>query len=391
MSFLEKCLALIDRMSDPHTTIFVSIGSAAHTKKYDVSKGEWTIPENTNQEYPVFLKNLQKKYPYVPIHIFLIDPELESIPFIVANHKNKSNKWADTQINSEWTADSMIDDVFHNVTKNMHVYCFRNYVSYFGDDNLCTGCSSVNIESFIDNLVSQSVKKHWLTIFHDFSGKSCQNLASLYDARLGEHIDHIIFGLAARDDGGCYIDLEHPSCNFYYSIDLYGKLIVFNPYLYNDNLYGLIKYVDALEKHGSLDDARCAIEQTKIYIKTKKEMLWTCVGILRRIKIMQTNTHILLSAHELTYISKKYGVLFDDMIMKKEYDQLFDIILDVVHKESIILFSIFSHDEKFDVMSTTIQIIDNIMAERDPYKWLRIVLLQLEYCIERYQSKYLFD
>lgn len=389
MSFLHECLDSIDHMSEPYATIFVSIGSAAHTKIYDVTKDEWCLPEKTNQQHPVFLKNLQNKHPYVPIHIFLIDPELESPPFIIANHANKSSEWTDVQINSEWVADSRIDDVFHNVAKNIHVYCFRNYVSYFGNDNICIGFSSVNIESFIDVLVMRSIDKHWLTIFHDFSGKSCQNVASLYDSRLGKHMEHIIFGLAARNDGGCYIDLEDPVCNFYYSVDSYGRPIVFNPYLYGDELHKLIKYIDELKIHESPDDVECVIKQTKIYIQMKKEMLWTCVGILRRIKMIQTDKHIMLTSHELTYIKKKYNSPFDDLLIKKDYDQLFDIILKVVYTEIIILFSIFNHDKSFNVTSTAKHIIDTIIAEHDPYKWLRIVLLQFEDCVERYQMNYL--
>jgi len=389
MSFLEECLASIDHVSEPHTTVFVSIGSAAHTKKYDATKGEWYIPEKTNQQHPIFLKNLQNKHPRVPIHIFLIDPELEPLPFITANHMSKSSKWSDVQINSEWAADSRIDNVFHNVSKNMHVYCFRNYVSYFGDDNLCIGCSSVNIESFIDDLVARSIEKHWLTIFHDFSGKNCQNVALLYDARLGEHRGHIIFGLAARNDGGCYIDLEDPVCNFCYSVDSHGRLLVFNPYLYNDDLHKLVNYVNDLKTHGPVDDVKCVIEQTKIYIQMKKEILWTCVGVLRRVKMIQTDERILLTPRELTHMNKKYGVPFDDLLTKKDYRQLFGIILHIVYTESMILFSIFNHNEAFNVIDTATHIIDAILAERDPYKWLRIVLIQFEDCVERYQMNYL--
>lgn len=128
--FLSECLDNIDVANNPFTTIFVSVGSASHMKKYNDILRKWELDDCNNHQFPPFLQTLKNKH-NSPIHIFLMDPLLEDIPFITSCQANRSKMWNDSKkLDDGWYIDDKYPKVFHNVKNDVHVYCLKKYVTY---------------------------------------------------------------------------------------------------------------------------------------------------------------------------------------------------------------------------------------------------------------------
>ena len=85
MDLLLESLSQISKKNERRVILYVAIGSAAHMAKYDEVTGISTIEPIYDQQYPVFLKNLKTLCLTDPLYIYLFDPMLENIPFIVKN------------------------------------------------------------------------------------------------------------------------------------------------------------------------------------------------------------------------------------------------------------------------------------------------------------------
>ena len=71
-------------------------------------------------------------------------------------------------------------------------------------------------------------------VFNDFCGRSNKYVAELYDEQIYAHLDHIIYGLGARKDVGCYIDVTGNDCVFPFKLTERNRMMikVFNIYNY---------------------------------------------------------------------------------------------------------------------------------------------------------------
>jgi hypothetical protein len=299
---------LCDRLDtiEPNSIVYVSIGSAAHMMKKKDNSNQYILEPTYNQQYPIFLQNLRKKYTHIPIHIFLMDPELESPSWIISNENRQISdniKYIDS-------------DIYLDKSNNLQIYEFRHLVSYPCDHYPST--HSIRIHDFLNKLNNYSIKYNWLTVCHDFSGRNIAKLAYYYDDMLRGHLNHIIYGLAARDDRNCYIDLCLPECDFVSDYD--GKSItVFNPY-------------DCIKNN--ISDNIIISKQIELSRKVSKDhIINDILTCMRQIGLVLDGENIQISVWDTAYIRDKYTLPIDKMIEEKEFEILYGLIISICEKE----------------------------------------------------------
>ena len=167
--------------------------------------------ENYHQ-YPPFLQNLKNTIPNLHIFIILIDPYQENPPYVA---KDK-NLILYTAANDR---DNNNIECYSN--NNLSVYVMRKSVytdPYQPNDDY------INITQQLKHLNLFAINNNITTLYHDFSGRSNALLAEYFDDDLYDHLDHIIYGLSAREDHGCIFDLTTISSYFPFKIDYYQFL-----------------------------------------------------------------------------------------------------------------------------------------------------------------------
>jgi hypothetical protein len=244
-------------------------------------------------------------------------------------------------------------------------------VSYPCDhyDNL----NSIDIQPFLDQLNARSIRFNWLTVCHDFSGRNIAKLAYYYDRKLSGHLNHIIYGLAAREDGSCYVDLCDPKSKFVSREDYDGgPITVFNPYSSNT----------MCEMAGNfLPDEQVIIKhQIELYFKTTVQHVTDDVlTCFRQVGLLLSGENPTISVWNSAYIRDAYQIPVNHMIANGEIDTLHRMIQSVVQGELTGFF------EPYYGMSTDCfinKLMVRVCGERDVYKRDAIIRAEINRVIE---------
>jgi hypothetical protein len=317
--------------------IYIAVGCAAHQIQKDKDE-MWILPENKNQEYPLFLQILKSKFPSVNLHIFMIDPLLEDIPFVISS--NKEYKEDKKTLKNNWY--QLNSEMFYNQKENTTIYAIKDYVVYPYDK--FEDKKKYNI--FFEKLNNYAKQLNWTVFFCDFSGRSIRDSAIYFEKEIKNHHDHIIYGFLADDENisTCNIDTTSPECLYLLSLSKENnKIQVFNPYMYDENYYEeLPKYLDAY--HKNKEDLNIASIQIKNFLRYKKRYIKNImyslraiyVGIQKKEKINDyhiTGTSMLAEKYEF-----KFYLDFDENNYKNMFDSVKKIFLQELEKYVKILF-----------------------------------------------------
>lgn len=312
---------------EPNSVVYIAIGSAAGTKVYDVTTKRWILPEKLQQQYPPFLKDIKMNNFGVPVHIFLIDPLQELPPFVASSDKVCQNDtWTiSKQLDEGWSVDQFDPRIYRNIETNLNVYCLKENVSYCSDNH----DQCVVIDQFFDKVVENAIKFNWFVVFYDFAGKNVTSIASKYDAILGNHLSHVFFGLGARKDGGCLIDICEPICNFGFNFTENG-ITAYNPYLYQNQMDKLLQ--DYKKWHAIVPENKvtCIFEQLKQFIDTKIANIKNCLNLLRCIKSNKEGKNVHIDYTAATYLLHCKHVDIVSKCDRNEYDELICIITSII-------------------------------------------------------------
>jgi hypothetical protein len=157
-------------------------------------------------QFPPFLQNLKNTIPNLHIFIILIDPHQENPPYMVTD-----NNLTIDLINRDEN-----DNIECYSNYNLTVYVMRKCVysePYEERDDY------INITEQLRHLNNFAINNNITTLYHDFSGRKNSLLAEYFDNELSDHLDHIVYGLSAREDHGCMFDLTDISSYFPFKID----------------------------------------------------------------------------------------------------------------------------------------------------------------------------
>lgn len=381
---LTSILSNISNRNEPNTSIYVSVGSAALSAHRDNISNVWTINDQLNQQYPKFLKSLKNLLPFSPVHILLIDPGLENPPFIVWDNTTDNTKpgvkWQETNIYKQFNIDH-----FENMSENINVYVVRKYVCYapYERDELT---EMLNISLFLTQLDLESIEHNWFTVFNDFSGVVMPQIALVHDETLKgteNHLNHVIYGIGARKDGGCHFDLTAPECDFVYDITPRG-IKVFNPFCstcHDGDLLPSLQFLaemdDASDKHKR--DYQIAIAQIGEYIKYKRRIiLYDVMTLVRQFgKLIKDSTQVDKKGIYINnlYIKATYGINLKELYEKEQYFEIFYKCVYILKEElKEHIFVAYGKDTNEIVEKTVLDMIVNL----DPYAWYNCVLQLLK-------------
>jgi hypothetical protein len=338
------CIVKNIRESDRHKrVIYVSLGAAANMMTI---KDERKIVEpRFMHQFPPTLLELENKHPDTTFHLILIDPIMESSPYIITDEFIRCDEDV---------------ELYRHRAGNKTVYVIRKYVSYIGNEEN-TYC---DINPLLRDLIELSVCENSLFVFNDFSGRSSNELAAYYDGitSVREHLNHIIIGLNMRTDYGCYIDLTDDICKFAYFVDA-ENIRVFNPYFYllNDiDIYSCGIFDDISD-----EDAKIIMTQTQCTFETnKKKIKDGLLCLYRRTYMLTRGATIKFGKCELNQYSTRCGINLQKIYEDNEYVKLNEIIRGELIREfekMINLYKINSDGETMFKMVT---------CDESPYNWV---------------------
>lgn len=373
LSGLSQILNDIHDQRQQNTTIYVSIGCSAPSAFQNNTTGVWSMDQKNNQQYPQFLKSLKEILPFSPLHIILIDPALEDPPFITwdmsKNNKKCSDIWEEKITYSNHKISYYIDNL-----SNISVYVLRKPVKYYPYTN--HDDVSIDIDVFFQQLNCDSIKNNWFTVVNDFSGRIMAVIAMIHDEYLGDHINHVIYGIGARKDGGCNFDLTAPECNFVYDItDNYG-IKVFNPFCESNKIDN--EMLESLRLLSTIDyfgekpkrDYEIVMAQIGEFMKFKRRfILYDLMSLIRQFGMLTKDPERVdlkgIVINNL-YIKTKHKVNLLERFEQKKYSEILSICLDILKKEiGDHIFVVYKEKTREIVEHTVL----NMLLCNDPYKW----------------------
>lgn len=331
----------------PHI-IFMSLGSAAATRNLN-----GLVDDENYHQYPQFLQNINHKIRGGHIHIILIDPELESPPYIIQDH----SKGLDFE---NITGNYYIAHNFNHV----HVYTLRKFV--FVNDGQFNYPDYINITDDLIALNNLCMEESILLIYNDFSGRANKSVAELYDEQICMHLDHIVYGLSSRKQISCYINLLEVDAQFAFKIVKQNRLMikVFNIYTYligkeNYNINNIIdeygiENIDIISSHIS-----CALQN---YIEEFKNYSLSVLRCLYNLKKDKININISISANNIT-INKDKQKQINNLLNTKKYDELYEYVF------NIFAFNLDYICKLKDNGLTGYNMLKAITNNDDPFKW----------------------
>lgn len=215
INFEEFINTYITKDDSSQNIIYIGVGTAANAK----SKGN-VLEAKDQQQYLPFLQNIKSIFPYIHIHLVLIDPELKNPPYCVQpdiRYFENTDPYS-IPIN-DWIRDYDYDNIYHNRNK-ITVYTIREAVYYKEECNIIDNLRKLN-KYLIDN--------NDILLFHDFTGRDTHALSYMFDNELSGNKDRIIYDITLRFDGTCYVDLLNEL--FYLNIELRGEdIVLLNPF-----------------------------------------------------------------------------------------------------------------------------------------------------------------
>jgi hypothetical protein len=361
--------------------IYIGIGTSAGLK----NNNGVLEPQNYHQ-YPPFLQDLKNKIVELNLFIVLIDPMQEQPPYSIADkgldwvNNNDSNATAHTNT-IKFTSAAPPPTA-------SGIAVFTLLQSVYTDPYECYG-DSINITEELRELNKYVMEENITLLYHDFTGRRNNLLAEYFDPEIKTHLNHVVYGMSARQDHGCYFDLSEPSSYFPWGLcppTPVGKfcpgvcpagvragatdgrtcLKLFNIYYYivNDCLNRLAQdaqYYSAVDVNTMINTQ---IEQVISTIKSDliNHML-SLLRIIFRLIVGDEQRADINVEHCFNFISKIHREKFLNLYNDNNYIELYDKLIDYFSKDIDIVSKLKKHD------LTGKEILLFIVSGDKPYEW----------------------
>jgi len=328
--------------------IYVGVGAAA-----GMFNSNGLIDEQNYHEYPPFLQKIQEQINSAHIHIVLIDPILGNPPYSINDH-SKGLHYIQNDTNF-YTAKSNTENIFH-------VYCIRESVyidgQYYHD-------GFINITQDLYHLNDMCMQESILMIYNDYTGRENKYVAEFYDDQINGYLDHIIYGIGARKEFGCYIDLLSIESQFAFKITERNRrmikvLNIFNYLLGGYTIYNInsiiqeydIENVDKISSQIS-----CVIDQYISEFKNKSLYILKSIHRLIHLNDLTQIEFIILN------INHKHRSRVELMIKNHSYQELQTYMKNIFARELDIICKL------KDNGLTGHDLITFITQSEDPLQW----------------------
>jgi len=333
ITLIKQKIALDIRAKKTHL-IYLGVGTAAGLREPDGT----LLPKNYHQ-FPPFLQDLKNSLPDMQLHIILIDPRQEDPPYMVQD----KNLISDNSI------------IIYTLRTDVYTEPYKEYNHNNGQD----------ITSLLRDLNEYVMHNNVAFLYHDFTGKNNKILAEFFDEELGEHLDHVIYGLSLREDHGCYFDLTEPCSYHPYYLTATGQLKFYNLYYYTINNKIHLLQQDIVRKYITENNSNqhiIAAHNNHIQEIIKKEVLNVVLQALRVVFRLIT-TEEADKDLAFNYFQPNKRLICLTLYQEKNYTELYTYLLTEFGKK----IDIFANLKGLDL--TGREILEFITLDDDPFMW----------------------
>jgi hypothetical protein len=332
--------------------IYIGVGTYAGLKEPDGS-----LADKNYHQYPPFIQHLKNSLPYLQLSIVLIDPHQENPPYLTQDKGlllNDSNNVNHT-------------DIYYSSDHSLTLYTLRERITT--DAYTHNNDDIVNITSLLRDLNNYVIANDIALIYHDFSGRDNRLLAEYFDEEIGEHLDHIIYGLGLREDFGCYFDLSHPCSYHLFSLNRQRKLRFFNIYYFIIN--GKINDMNTINTTINTKNNIDTLNRKSVIDHHLEKMLFIVKNELNTVVLQVLRVVFrLVMGEEIQDIHSDFYFLFGikretciSFIREKNYCDLYNYLLNIFGKKLDIVSAI----KGLDI--TGREILECITLGDDPFAW----------------------
>lgn len=325
-------------ISNPNNPAFIytGIGTQAGLKRNDGV----LEPQNYHQ-YPPLIQDLKKTFLNLNLFIVLIDPRQEFPPYMI---KDKGLNYINNNNNNQ-NANEINPNIFIDIKKLISVYTFRHNVTLtpyidplekYDDDIIDITEEMCHLNKFA------AENKNVTTLYHDFTGRYINLVAELFDEEIQtENLDHIIYGLSAREDHGCYFDLT--ALNSYMPFRLIhepengiNRISFFNifQYIKNENCYMIEKdmkqYYPPYMHEMIKNQSKIVLETIKTEFKNH---IFSKMRVLLKLIRGEEKHEDIIKINFCVNVTQTKKVYIDEMFNERRYNELFDYLLDHYSKK----------------------------------------------------------
>ena len=358
---------IISVPADSPVLLYIGVGAAATTR------ATHPLPLEHYHQFPPFLQDMRNKVPNLHVFLLLIDPYQESPPRVAIDYNLRDRHQSECHYRSAQMQSAPMQSA------PMQAFVYR--LSVYTDVDVNPPANGLNITGMLRDLNEFAKKQHISLVYHDFSGRKVALLAEYFDHENADHLDHIIYGLSAREDHGCFFDLTQPSVYFPYYINRYQNnrrplLKMFN---YYKQIVNQIYDESELQLYPPEMWEWAEIQKNQIVNKVRTQFKTLNLSLLRQVrKIILSEAAAPSEAapseaapemdiYALNEFSKLYRDMFRDLFNEKNYDLLYELLFNYSASELDIIAKL----NKLEM--TGEELLTFITMNEDPYKWYDVV------------------
>jgi hypothetical protein len=292
--------------------IYVGVGTAG----YMVFR-ENKVDDLYYHQYPKFLEEMHNSIENLTsIHI-LIDPMLESPPFITID----TSKGLQFNLNQNLNSNS-----YRTIDSKHIVYCLKQSVTMTTYPNY-TGNYYVDITNELCQLNKLCIDNNILLVYNDYTGRPVKPLAEYMDDSIGLHLEHIIYGIGSRKNHGCYINLLDPLCKFAFFLEKHPMRDLIRTFNMNYIIKNNLNLAEQIEKYPITQIEYISASINAILLETFEEFNTNIFGILRPLHQLMTNKTNLEEFNKYLIENIKSIDPITLYFNEKKYSECFDALL----------------------------------------------------------------
>jgi len=363
--------------------IYIGVGSAGH-----MVFREGVVDDLYYHQYPKCLEEINNYIPNITMIHILIDPTLESPPFMTIdkskglefnlnlnlnpnpNQNLNLNNNNNNNLNLNSNSNANFDYFVSNDSSHI-VYCVKKAIKlapYEYDPTI----SYEDITNDLSRLNAMCIENNILLVYNDFTGRPIKPLADYFDQSIKYNLDHLIYGIGSRGDLGCYINLLDLSCKFAFRLERNIKRDCVKIFNINHLMLNNLNMIKEIERYPIEQIEIISASIDAVLSETYENFNTNIFSILRPIyQLMINKTKI----EELNfYLKERIQSIVDIKLYfdEKNYGECFDILLQTFSSElkKVIYIK--------NIQSMPLDLLKYITSEPNEYKWIHRLKSLLE-------------
>jgi hypothetical protein len=326
--------------------LYIGIGAAASEKV--------NLPPSQYQQCPPFLQEMRNRVPNLHLFLLLIDPYHENPPYVATDYSLVD------RYNSECH--------YRSADDSLQAFVYRLCV--YTDPDLQVPINGLNITPVLRDLNEFVKERHFSLLYHDFTGRKTALLAEHFDAENKAHLDHIIYGMSAREDHGCFFDLSEPTAYFPYKVDRHPHR---RPLIKMFNYYHYI--LNKSYPASAVELQTYPVEMQALAYKQKMQIIRVIwhnfktihLSLLRQVRKLQLQPAEADQVEENNYLFQDLPKMHREMFTALYNEADYTLLLELLCNYSASALDHLAQLKELDMSGE--ELLSFITLDEDPYKW----------------------